>query len=116
MLSASNRLRKSSDFSRTTKTGHRATSSLLVLYFLTHKDLPASPQLGLIINKSVGGSVERHRIARQLRHVAREHIADFPAHTQIVVRVLKSADDYRQDFTALIGKAQSRSSQTGASA
>ena len=108
MLPASNRLRLGQDFSKTTKTGHRATSNLLVLYFLTHEQLPLAPQVGLIINKSVGGSVTRHRIARQLRHAMASHLKDFPAHTQVVIRVLKNNPDYREDLSQLITKAIKR--------
>ena len=104
MLPASNRLRLGQDFSKTTKTGHRATSNLLVLYFLTHADLPAAPQIGLIINKSVGGSVVRHRIARQLRHTMADRLPELPTHTQIVIRVLKKNPDYRDDLSQLVAK------------
>jgi ribonuclease P protein component len=108
VLPASNRLRLGQDFSKTTKTGHRATSNLLVLYFLTHEQLPLAPQVGLIINKSVGGSVTRHRIARQLRHAMASHLKDLPAHTQIVIRALKNNPDYREDLSQLITKAIKR--------
>jgi len=97
-------MRRGQDFSRTTKTGHRATSGLLVLYFLTHENLPAAPQIGLIINKSIGGSVTRHRIARQLRHAMAPHISTLQPHTQIVIRVLKAHDDYREDLNELVAK------------
>jgi len=110
VLPASNRMRRGQDFSRTTKTGHRATSPLLVIYFLTHAELPRTPQVGLIINKSVGGSVTRHRIARQLRHAVAEHIASLPPHTQIVIRVLKNTDDYRSDLVELMTKITKRPS------
>ena len=97
-------MRRGQDFSRTTKTGHRATSDLLVLYFLTHEQLPSVPQVGLIINKSVGGSVTRHRIARQLRHAMVEHLPSLQPHTQVVIRVLKVHDDYRNDLSDLVAK------------
>ena len=97
------------DFSRTTKTGHRATSSLLVLYFLRHEQLPTAPQVGLIINKSVGGSVTRHRIARQLRHAMIDYLPELPTHTQVVIRVLKENSDYRRDLADLISKVNKRS-------
>ena len=97
-------MRRGQDFSRTTKTGHRVSSSLLLLYFLTHENLTTTPQVGLIINKSVGGSVTRHRIARQLRHAMVDHLNTTPPHTQIVIRVLKNADDYREDLSLLLTK------------
>ena len=116
MLPASNRLRLGQDFSRTTKTGHRATSHLLVLYFLTHADLPVEPQVGFIINKSIGGSVTRHRVARQLRHAISGYLSELPRHTQIVIRVLKKEDDYRADLSTLMAKVIERSNlnQSGA--
>ena len=101
-------MRRGQDFSRTTKTGHRATSGLLVLYFLTHEQLPVAPQIGLIINKSVGGSVTRHRIARQLRHAMAPHISSLAPHTQVVIRVLKAHDDYRTDLSDLVAKVVKR--------
>jgi ribonuclease P protein component len=102
-------MRRGQDFSRTTKTGHRATSSLLVLYFLRHEQLPTAPQVGLIINKSVGGSVTRHRIARQLRHAMIDYLPELPTHTQVVIRVLKENSDYRRDLADLISKVNKRS-------
>ena len=102
MLPASNRLRSSKDFARTTKSGFRATTPSLVLYTLTHPELSNEPRLGVIINSSVGGSVVRHRIARKLRHNLRNHLATLPEHSQIVVRVLRRAEDYSVDLAQAI--------------
>ena len=98
-------MRRGQDFSRTTKTGHRATSGLLALYFLAHDSLPESPKVGLIINKTVGGSVTRHRIARHLRHAVSDQIETLPPHSQIVIRVLKDSNNYRPDLLELLIKA-----------
>jgi ribonuclease P protein component len=108
VLPASNRLRSSKDFSRTTKTGHRITTPSLVLYLLTHKDFEQDPQFGLIINKSIGGSVTRHRVARHLRHALRDRISSFPNQTQIVVRVIKETKSYIEDLDAAIARAAKR--------
>ena len=108
MLSAPNRLRSSKDFARTTKTGHRVTTPTLVLYLLTHDEFSNEPQFGLIVNKSIGGSVDRHRVARQLRHALRDRLTSFPNHTQIVVRVLKKVDDYIPDLDAALDRAANR--------
>jgi ribonuclease P protein component len=97
-------MRRGEDFSRTTKTGHRVSSPSLTLYFLTHDQLPLSSRVGLIINKSVGGSVTRHRIARQLRHAMAAHLAALPPHTQVVVRVIKTQDDYRIELDEVVTK------------
>jgi|ERR1035437_5063027 ribonuclease P protein component len=101
-------MRRGEDFSRTTKTGHRASSHSLTLYFLTHDQLPLVPQVGLIINKSVGGSVTRHRIARQLRHEMATHLSELPPHTQVVIRVIKVQDDYRSELKDLVIKMAKR--------
>jgi len=105
VLSASNRLRSSKDFARTTKAGVRVTTPSLVLYLLTHKDFSFDPQCGLIINKSIGGSVVRHKVARHLRHALRERISLFPPHTQIVVRVIKQAPSYIDDLDSALSRA-----------
>ncbi len=110
MLPASNRLRSSKDFSRTTKAGLRVTTPTLVLYLLTHNDFPTDPQFGLIINKSIGGSVVRHRVARQLRHALRDRLSIFPQHTQIVVRVIKETDSYVHDLDEALARAAKRAS------
>jgi ribonuclease P protein component len=72
---------------------------------LTHKDFASDPQFGLIINKSIGGSVTRHRVARHLRHALRDRIAAFPANTQIVVRVIKETKSYIEDLDLALARA-----------
>lgn len=98
-------MRSSKDFSQTTKTGYRVTNSSLVLYFLTDPSFDAQTQVGLIINKSIGGSVLRHRIARQLRHAIRQHLLTFPQHTQVVIRVLKPNPKFNAELAEVISKA-----------
>ena len=65
MLAQSARLTASSDFARATKSGVRVTTEHFVGYLyispVTNND---SAKCGLIINKSVGGSVARHRLDR----------------------------------------------------
>jgi ribonuclease P protein component len=108
VLPAANRLRTGRDFARTTKTGVRATSPSLVLYVLARADLPIGPKFGLIVNKSVGGSVTRHRISRQLRHLISPEIASFPTTSQIVIRVLKNRSQYSEELTSLVNQVQQK--------
>jgi len=61
-------------------------------------------RVGLIINKSVGGSVSRHRIARQIRHAMSGYLQSLPNNTQIVIRVLKDSEEYRLELEALMAK------------
>ncbi|HET9874828.1 MAG TPA: ribonuclease P protein component, partial [Mycobacterium sp.] len=46
------------------------------------------PRIGLIIAKSVGSAVRRHRVARRLRHVAMSVLAELGPCEQMVIRAL----------------------------
>ena len=110
MLPKKARLTTSEDFAKATKSGLRLTSSNLVGYLyspVTDTDLPT--KCGLIINKSVGGSVMRHRIARQLRHDLAPLVDTFPTNSLFVVRVLKSAPGYTDELSQLISTLITRS-------
>ena len=104
MLPAANRLRTSREFELVTKTGERATSLSLVLYFKVVESSANEPKVGLIVNSSVGGSVVRHRVSRQLRHAMAPHLAKFPARTQLVIRVLRKKDSYTAELNDLVTK------------
>lgn len=103
MLPAKNRLRTSKDFAQTTKTGVRATSLSLVVYLHTSPDLK-SPQVGLIVNKSIGGSVTRHRVSRQLRHLIAPLIETLPKNSKLVIRVLRTNEDFGTELKDLVSK------------
>ncbi len=51
----------------------------------------SAPHVGLIISKAVGSAVERHRVARRLRHVARTMLGDLHASDRVVIRALPSS-------------------------
>ena len=80
-----------------------------MLYVHSAETLPLGPQVGLIINKSVGGSVTRHRIARQLRHAIKDQLIAFPKQTQIVIRVLREKPGYTTELSELVIKVLSKS-------
>ena len=110
MLPVDARLTSSSDFARATKSGIRVTSQHFVGYlYLSPVTNEAPAKCGLIINKSVGGSVMRHRIARQLRHDLAPKLDTFPTNSLFVVRVLKSAPEYTNELTQLISGLLTRS-------
>jgi ribonuclease P protein component len=113
VLPAKNRLRTSKDFALTTKTGVRATSISLVVYLKTNSTNslnetnagnPNAPLVGLIVNKSVGGSVVRHRVSRQLRHLASTYISNIPAGSRLVIRVLRNQPNYEVELKELMAK------------
>ena len=111
MLPKKARLTTSEDFAKATKSGLRLTSSNLVgyLYISPAADNELPTKCGLIINKSVGGSVMRHRISRQLRHDLAPIVDTFPTNSLFVVRVLKSAPGYTDELSQLISGLISRS-------
>ena len=104
MLPAANRLRTSKEFELVTKTGERATSLSLVLYLKNTEGVSFEPKVGLIVNSSVGGSVTRHRVSRQLRHAIAPHLNKFAKGTQLVIRVLRKKDSYTEELSELITK------------
>jgi ribonuclease P protein component len=55
------------------------------------RDESMGPRVGLIIAKRVGSAVERHRVARRLRHVARTMLGDLHPRDQVVIRALPSS-------------------------
>ena len=116
MLTKSARLTESSDFTRTTKSGHRAATEFFVGYlYLTGTN--ESPKAGLIISKSVGGSVLRHRIARKARHAIAHNIATLPAGSLLVLRAIGKAEkaqttqEVSEIFSRLVKKANQAAAQ-----
>ena len=94
MLPADARLTSSSDFARATKSGIRVTSEHFVGYlYISPVRNDASAKCGLIINKTVGGSVKRHRLARKVRHAVAPLIATLPTGSLLVIRGLKQSED-----------------------
>jgi ribonuclease P protein component len=99
------RLTESADFARATKSGLRFSTPNFVGYlYPTQLDQPA--RAGLIISKNVGGSVTRHRIARQVRHTLREIYPQLPTGGLLVIRALNSAHDAdtSQEVTKIVGQ------------
>jgi ribonuclease P protein component len=86
---------RSADFTHTVKHGVRASQPDIVVHA---RRLPAGadaafPEIGFVVSKSVGNAVDRHRVARRLRHVARIVVADLDPADRIVVRALPSSRD-----------------------
>jgi ribonuclease P protein component len=72
-----NRLSRSRDFDAVYRQGRSVSSRFLVLYWFPH-DEPADARFGFSVPKSVGGSVERNKIKRQLREVWQERLDRVP--------------------------------------
>jgi ribonuclease P protein component len=85
---------RSTDFGLTVSRGVRAAQPDLVVHALQSPDRGSGgPKIGLVVSKSVGTAVERHRVSRKLRHVARGVIADLGPGDRVVIRALPSSRD-----------------------
>ena len=92
MLAKSARLTESGDFARATKSGIRYSSTNFVGYlYVGEFDQPA--RAGLIINKAVGSSVARHRLARKIRHCIFDNYVTLPTGSLLVIRGLNNSAD-----------------------
>lgn len=97
MLPKNARVTTPADFSRVTKSGIRATTESFVGYLYIHPvTLHSQPRAGLIVGKSAGGSVQRHRLSRKLRHLIAEKIHRLPAGSLLVIRALSQKDEGAQ--------------------
>ena len=90
MLPRAYRMRRSTEFAAVLRSGARARRGRLVV----HQD-PAlrggPPVIGLVVGKSVGGSVVRHRVSRRLRAQLALRLDALPYGSGIVVRALPGA-------------------------
>ena len=93
MLSARNRMRRSTEFDATVKYGMRTVQPDVIVHVRrgSRHEEGTGPRVGLIIAKTVGSAVERHRVARRLRHVARTMLEDLHESDQVVIRALPSS-------------------------
>lgn len=48
----------------------------------------SGPRVGFVVGKSVGSAVQRHRVARRLRHVASSVLNELDANERVVIRAL----------------------------
>lgn len=81
-------MRRSAEFAATIKHGCRSAHPDLVLH--AHRATPGAsapgPRVGLVVSKAVGNAVTRHRVSRQLRHVARFIVDDLDPDVRLVIR------------------------------
>ena len=108
MLSAEARLRRSTDISLVLRSGRRYASQLLVLHVAPGGS--NQTRFAFAVGKNVGNSVVRHRVTRQLRHLAHDNQEILPPVSDVVVRALPgcataSFDQLRECFSASAQKA-----------
>lgn len=89
MLPAQYRMTRSTDFGMTVRRGVRAAQPDIVVHALKATgDDPDAPKIGLVVSKSVGNAVQRHRVSRMLRHVAYGALDDLGPGDKVVIRAL----------------------------
>ncbi|MDV3123387.1 ribonuclease P protein component [Mycobacterium sp. 21AC1] len=86
MLPARYRMRRSAEFSATVSRGVRAVQPDVVVHALRNGADASGPRIGLVVSKSVGNAVERHRVSRRLRHVARAVLPRLDPADLVVIR------------------------------
>jgi len=79
---------RSSEFGATVSQGVRAVQPDLVVHTMRDAAGDDGPRIGLVVSKSVGSAVQRHRVARRLRPVARTVIDDLHPADRVVIRAL----------------------------
>mgnify|MGYP001546698313 CR=1 FL=1 len=84
---------RSAEFAATMKHGARAGQPDIVVYARRDGDGDPGPRIGLVVAKSVGNAVQRHRVSRRLRHVARSVLAELDPGERIVIRALPGSRD-----------------------
>jgi ribonuclease P protein component len=92
VLPARNRLTRSTEFGATVNYGMRTVQPDIVVHACRIDGADGGgPKVGLVVAKTVGNSVQRHRVSRRLRHVARSVIEDLDPADRIVIRALPSS-------------------------
>jgi len=89
VLPAAHRLTSAADFTAVTKRGRRVRSGSVVVYLLAEPAGSAgASQVGLVVGKTVGASVVRHRVSRRLRAQLQQRLDRIPSGAKLVVRAL----------------------------
>jgi ribonuclease P protein component len=88
VLPARYRMTRSAEFGTTVSQGVRTAQPDLVVHTLRHTAEDDGPRVGLVVSKSVGNAVQRHQVARRLRHVARAIVEDLAPTDRVVIRAL----------------------------
>jgi ribonuclease P protein component len=111
---------RSTDFGATVSKGVRAVQPDLVVHAMRSHDDGSNdgPRIGLVVSKSVGSAVQRHRVARRLRHVARTVIDELDPADRVVIRALPGSRyaisaRLEQELRTALRRARSRGEASG---
>lgn len=91
MLPARYRMTRSTEFSTTVSKGVRSAQPNLVVHMANAVEDPSGPRVGLVVSKSVGNAVVRHRVSRRLRHSIHPMLDQLGPGHRLVIRALPGA-------------------------
>ncbi|HEY5233906.1 MAG TPA: ribonuclease P protein component [Verrucomicrobiae bacterium] len=108
-LTRASRLAQSRDFARVRQQGHRLVLGCLIANWNKLPD-GASPKLGVVTSKKIGGAVQRSRARRLLRESFRQHQHEFAQPVELVLVARNSIAgkkfaDVEKDFLAALNRA-----------
>jgi ribonuclease P protein component len=93
---------RSTEFGATVSQGVRAVQPDLIVHALRAKESgEPGPRIGFVVSKAVGSAVQRHRVARRLRHAARTVIDELDPADRVVIRALPGS---RHALSARLGQ------------
>jgi ribonuclease P protein component len=81
------RLSRSRDFDAVYRHGRSTSTRFLVLYWFPREGDADEPRLGIAVKKTIGGSVVRNRMKRQLREIWRALEPELPRRHDYVLIV-----------------------------
>ena len=114
MLPRTHRVTRREDFRRVIRGGSKAGASTVIVHGWVPGPLEADqeavdpPRVGITVSRAVGGSVVRHRVARQIRHIVAGQLEELPPGSLWVIRALPAAasgplaDDIRGCLTRVL--------------
>ena len=108
-LGRASRLAQSRDFARVRQQGERLAQGCLIANWNRLPD-GASPKLGVVTSKKIGGAVERSRARRLLRETFRQHQHELAQPVELVLVARNSIAgkrfaDVEKDFLAALNRA-----------
>ena len=109
-LARASRLAQSRDFARVRQQGQRLVLGCLIANWNRLPD-GASPKLGVVTSKKIGGAVQRSRARRLLRESFRQHQHEFAQPVELVLVARNSIAgkkfaDVEKDFLAALNRAK----------
>lgn len=108
MLPKEKRLTNTRDFKRVYQKGSFFSVGLFSVNYLPNKS--SFTRIGIVINKKVEPkAVNRNRLKRQLREVARKYYSKLPAGVDVIITIKKAAvgtkfEEIEKSFVEAVGK------------